>query len=323
MPTCSADSSANKHAIASADSASRTGLTLTAPASTESPMWFRIMNPPVPTPSSHWKPPSKFIFRTSCWGRCQTWHGIDDLDGLHTTSSMSPIVLFTAQTAPMHEGINSPALALFLTSHHLCRKVHTLRHWSFFKFRIVRTNSLDVGEPSGRFRTSSNWSSLQHLRTCLHFRKQWPPSSSRRQQTGHLVSKSIWRLLIFSLKAKLLCAILQSKCLILGGHFSRHILFHRSSLEPLPPLLDVSPCCVWQLCSTRPSRTWYADFTEKQPFWSKCQAIVSSWFGLIGIARMFSASSPQKMSLTKSWSHSLVNGSINLETLVRRVGLSS
>lgn len=66
-------------------------------------------------------------------------------------------------------------------------------------------------------RTCNSSRSDQHCLTNLHFKKQWPPSSSRRLQTEHLPSSFIPRRWRFSFNARLFRASRQRKCFSFGG----------------------------------------------------------------------------------------------------------
>jgi hypothetical protein len=70
---------------------------------------------------------------------------------------------------------------------------------------LLTTSAAEPSEDSCT-RASSKFRDCQQRFTILHVRKQWPPSSSRRQHTRHLVSASTPLLDIQTEWKRLLCA---------------------------------------------------------------------------------------------------------------------
>ena len=91
-----------------------------------------------------------------------------------------------------------------------------------FIARIQLTTSPALPRASSCIWIFSKFMCLHSLFTNLHFRKQWPPSSSRRQHTGHLVSMSIPLLIIFRCKGKLSWPNLHKNISTFGGQFNFH-----------------------------------------------------------------------------------------------------
>ena len=112
--------------------------------------------------------------------------------------------------------------------------------------------------------------------TILHFRKQCPPFSLRRQQTGHRVSMSMPLREILVCNGRLLWANLHRNCFIFGWHVSPQILLDLKDVPVTSVLLD-SPFCIFFFISLLSARTWYTDFTEKRPFYLLTLGSAESW----------------------------------------------
>lgn len=103
----------------------------------------------------------------------------------------------------------------------------------------------------------------------------------------------------------------------LFGTFSCQILYHGNWPSLVPPPADASairPASLSRLCTA----TLYADLTENRPFESKCQAGQSGMSSPIGIVKIASASSSQKVSRTNCSSQPPKIGSISSSTLVSK-----
>ena len=134
------------------------------------------------------------------------------------------------------------AIALFLADHQAHSRLTTSLCLSLGIFRISYTTSRAELRMIRWSRTPSKSCPCQHFRTCLHFRKQYPPSSSRHPHTGHLVSIPIRLLAIFSRRGKLLCARRHRNCFTLGTYSTFHN-FPQKFLSSVPVAELEEPDC--------------------------------------------------------------------------------
>ena len=131
----------------------------------------------------------------------------------------------------------SPAVALLRASHHEKRCI-TFIFASYCKDRIFSTISFAEVDSKRSTRIYSMDKAIQHFFTILHFRKQCPPFSLRRQQTGHRVSMSMPLREILVCNGRLLWANLHRNCFIFGWHVSPQILLHLKDVPVTSMLLD-------------------------------------------------------------------------------------
>ena len=130
---------------------------------------------------------------------------------------------------------------------------------------------------------------------------------------GQRVSNKTCFLFMFIRVGRELCAKRHKNIRTLDGSSSLQILVHfytsfgMAAIDELASLLRAA--------SLKLVPKWYADFTEKIPLGSKCQAGWSSIPLRTGIARISLASSGQNKSKTSSSSQFSVTGFINSKTL--------
>ena len=123
------------------------------------------------------------------------------------------------------------AFALQRASHHEKRSHITFIFASCCKDRIFSTISFAEVDSKRSTRICSMDKAIQHYFTILHFRKQCPPSSSRRQQTRHHVSMSMPLHEILVRNGRLLCPCVRSQYAA-GG------CYEPASIEIVSPLVD-------------------------------------------------------------------------------------
>ena len=121
---------------------------------------------------------------------------------------------------------------------------------SLFRLNICSTTSFAEPSVSRSIQTSSKFNCCKHFLTNLHWRKQCPPSSLRRQHIGQRVSISISQRTIFIRKGRLLCANLHRNCFTFGMQSIFQSRFQNLPTGSVSVQL-VEPTCFTFLCSWR------------------------------------------------------------------------
>ena len=152
-----------------------------------------------------------FIFQIPSGGASQLQAQLPDSGLGPLTFAVDIIATRALKVTSSVDLLCSPALALFRAFHHDQSRPIVAIFSSSFRDRMQSETCSAPDKVLSLILIPSKFIALQHSLTYLQRRKQWPPSSSNLQQTGHLVSISIPLLAMFILNGKLFWVNLHKK----------------------------------------------------------------------------------------------------------------